>query len=203
MRLYLPATLRELSLADLGPRVASALTPELMRQLPDEDQDGWEMSAFLTAADASLLLIGASDDVPRRVVLAVEIANPLLSPLAESAADLADLPSVIGTIDGVPWSAVVSIHVDDASAEDLVRAALAGDDEAYEQLGDVDLLWFDPTERAALAHGSAAPQSARLPRPPTRRPAGPFQERRVRRRERASWWRSLSLRPVLVRPQGR
>ena len=157
MRLYLPATLRELSLTDLGPRVASALTPELMRQLPDEDQDGWEMSAFLTAADASLLLIGASDDVPRRVVLAVEIANPLLSPLAESAADLADLPSVIGTIDGVPWSAVVSIHVDGASAEDLVRAALAGDDEAYEQLGDVDLLRFDPTERAALAHGSAAP----------------------------------------------
>ena len=157
MRLYLPATLRELSLTDLGPRVASALTPELMRPLPDEDPDGREMSAFLTAADASLLLIGASDDVPRRVVLAVEIANPLLSPLAESAADLADLPSVIGTIDGVPWSAVVSIHVDDASAEDLVRAALAGDDEAYEQLGDVDLLWFDPTERAALAHGSAAP----------------------------------------------
>ncbi len=155
MRLYLPATLSELSLADLGPRVASAVTAELQRQLPDEDQDGWEMSAFLTAADASLLLIGANGDVRRRVVLGVDMTDPDVSELPESAADLADLPSVIGTISGVPWRAVVSIHVDEVAASAIVTAALAGDDDAYEQLGEVDLLWFHPTERTALAAGSA------------------------------------------------
>lgn len=151
MRLYLPATLSELSLADLGPRVASAVTPELQRQLPEEDQDGWEMSAFLTAADASLVLIGANGDVPRRVVLAVEIDAPFLSDLAEQAAEFGELPSVLGMVNQVPWKSVVSIHVDEVPASAVVSAALAGDEEAYEQLGEIDLLWFHPTERGALA----------------------------------------------------
>ncbi|HCX84127.1 MAG TPA: hypothetical protein DHV14_03100 [Micrococcales bacterium] len=48
----------------------------------------------------------------------------------------------------VPWSHVVAVHVDDAEAEELVAAAVGGDEEAFDALVEIDLLWFDPSELA-------------------------------------------------------
>ena len=39
----------------------------------------------------------------------------------------------------------------DAATEADVRAARTGDEEAFERAADADLLWYDVTERAAIA----------------------------------------------------
>ena len=53
----------------------------------------------------------------------------------------------------MPWSAVVSFHVDDPADGDaaaVVSAAVGGDEEAIEKAGELDLLWFDVSERDEL-----------------------------------------------------
>lgn len=150
MRLYLPADLTELALSTLSPRPVSAVTPALRAALPEEDEEGLELSAFLTAADLSVLRLAGGDVPARRVVLALEIpGTPTFGPVP---AELADLPSVVGLLEGLGeslWSAVVSIHADEPEAAEAVRAAFTDDDD-YEELAEIDLLWFDPTERSAL-----------------------------------------------------
>jgi hypothetical protein len=47
----------------------------------------------------------------------------------------------------VDWSDVRAIHVDETDAETDVAAAAAGDDDAFERVVDLDLLWYDPAER--------------------------------------------------------
>lgn len=148
MRHYIPATTADLLAGTPLRRAASAVTPALRAALPGEDDEGLEFSAFLTAADLSTLEIAASDAAPRRVVLAAEISDP--RPVSPAPQDVAELPSVLGVVD-LDWADVVAIHLDDdddATAA-LVRRALQ-EDEALETLGDIDLLWYDPSELAAL-----------------------------------------------------
>lgn len=147
MRLYVPATLADLAAPDLTSRPASAVTPALRAALVDEDEEGLEMSAFLTAADLAVLRLADGAGPWRRVVLALEVADAVA--MGPVAADLAHLPSLVGELPVTPWGRVVSIHVDEPEAEERVRAAL-DDDDAYAELAEVDLLWFDPSERAAL-----------------------------------------------------
>ena len=71
---------------------------------------------------------------------------------------------------GVPWSAVVSVHVDeDEAATDVAAAALAlpaaadGDEDALHAVEDAeahDLLWYDATEADALLSELAEPAGA-------------------------------------------
>lgn len=153
MRLYVPATIPDL-LAGVPLRgVASTVTPALRAALPDEDEEGLELSAFLTAADLSALQVAGVAAPPRRVVLAVEVGASL-APIAPAGPELAELPSVLGVVD-LAWSDVVAVHLDDDDARtaELVRKS-SQDDAALEELGDVDLLWYHPSElpglRAAL-----------------------------------------------------
>ena len=48
------------------------------------------------------------------------------------------------------WYDVVAILVDEPEAEQDVRAAAGGDEEALERAAERDLLWFDVVELADL-----------------------------------------------------
>ena len=155
MRIYLPATSADLSRpAGLPPRWAHAVTAELRRALPDEDDEGLEASAMLAAADESVVhLRAASSAVPRRVVVAADVADSgVVVPERARPWQEGDdqLPSAVEVRSIVPWSDVVSIHVDEPGAEEAVTAALT-DDAAVDRAAEHDLLWHDIVEREVLA----------------------------------------------------
>lgn len=160
MRLYVPATTADLLPADAPSdvavgappslrRLASAVTPGLRAALPDEDDEGLELSAFLTAADLSVLEIAATGASPRRVVLAVETDAGAVRD-RDVPPGLADLPSIVGVVD-LAWRDVVAIHLDDDAPATAALVRRAVDEEAaLEELGEVDLQWFDPSELGDL-----------------------------------------------------
>ncbi|MFE6971799.1 DUF6912 family protein [Isoptericola sp. NPDC057653] len=170
MRIYVPVTLDELEGAavaaggvrwDLPARRAHAVTPALVRELSDDDDETREYEAFLAAADDSLALVAARRGVPPlRVVVSLDVPDASVT-----AADGAEEPSAVdvGALAGV---AVVAVHVDEPEAAADVRAVLAAADEendaeragdvgalseealdaALQRVTDRDLLWYDPTE---------------------------------------------------------
>lgn len=154
MRLYLPASPSDLASPEITVRVASAVTPALAEALPEEDQEGLEHSAFLTAADLSALDLAAAPDssgppVPaRRCVLAVEVSEP--SWQGPPPQDLAHLPSVCGLLGPLPWSALVSIHLDEEDVAATIAGLARAESDAWEELAERDMLWFDAAERSAL-----------------------------------------------------
>jgi hypothetical protein len=151
MRIYLPATAADLSVeGGLSARAAHAVTPALRAANPAESEEDLEVPAFLAAADASLALLTEAD-VPVRLVIAADVG-------AAEPTQGEDITEV--SAPEVPWSAVVSFHVDDpddGEAAALIRAAVSGDDDATDAAGELDLLWFDVSERdqlRALLQGS-------------------------------------------------
>lgn len=147
MRTYLAATLNDLpDLAAGVELMASAPTSALAAALPEEDTEGLEMSAFLTAADLSVLRIAERGAPARRVVLSVDVAAHHTTELPADLPDpLRGLPSLVGLV-RAQLADVVAVHVDDDAAVDLVRAAAAGDQAAFDELVEEDLLWYDPSE---------------------------------------------------------
>jgi hypothetical protein len=166
MRIYLPATLSMLvalnESGDFRPvgGTAFALTPALRESYVDGDDEELAEAAIREAARASLRLIAAdSDDEPsessdapvlpaRRVVIAADIDEVKLRP---------DLDAAVVKIAGlVSISAVASILVDGADAEDKVIRAVAlvdsadlGDEDSELAVGDVedfDLGWYATQE---------------------------------------------------------
>lgn len=143
MRIYLPATAADLSAERIAARPAHAVTRALRSSRSGEPEEDLELSAFLAAADASLALLTA-DDAPVRLVIAADVGA------AEALAG-EDITQV--SAPEVPWSAVVSFHVDDPAdgeAAAVVSSAVGGDEEAIQQAGELDLLWFDVSERNQL-----------------------------------------------------
>ncbi|PYE14284.1 hypothetical protein DFR67_11378 [Williamsia limnetica] len=166
MRIYLPATLSMLvalnESGDFRPvgGTAFALTPALRESYVDGDDEELAEAAIREAARASLRLIAAdSDDEPvesadapalpaRRVVIAADIDEVKLRP------DLDAAVVKVGAV--VPLSAVASILVDGADAEDKVIRAVAlvdsadlGDEDSELAVGDVedfDLGWYATQE---------------------------------------------------------
>lgn len=145
MRVYLPATLTELTEpAGLGPREARAVTPSLRAALgPDADVDTAEYAALVLAAEDSLQRLGP-DDPTRRVVAAADLPDAQVP--AGQEVGRVSAPAVV-------WSQVVSFHVDEADdgVRGLVSAARRGERSAQAQVEDLDLLWYDVTEREVLA----------------------------------------------------
>lgn len=151
MRIYLPATAADLSAEQLSPRTAHAATAALAAALPDEDEEGLEVSASLCAADSSVVLLAEPEArglADRRVVVAADVDPELVRevPVGDDV-----LPGTVEVTAAVPWERVAALLVDEAEAEDDVRLARTGDEEAFERAAEADLLWFDVTERAALA----------------------------------------------------
>lgn len=142
MRLYLPTTLRAMARPGaLRPTRAHAVTPDLAAALAGEDDEALEFAALLAAADASVMLLAEDAAAPRRRVVVVA---DLPGVRCERRSD--DLPSAVEPPAAVPWSAVVSVHVDDGDAEADVAAAARGDAEALDRAAERDLLWYDASE---------------------------------------------------------
>ena len=159
MRVYIPATLAMLRMlveaGELVPvsGIAFALTPMLRESYAAGDTEELEYAAMNEAARASLRLLAAELDgdpatLPRRVVVAADVAQVRLRP---------DLDDAAVTVTGaVPASAVAAVHVDVAEAEDAVRTAVSavdaadlGDPDAEFALGDAedhDMAWYATQE---------------------------------------------------------
>jgi hypothetical protein len=153
VRVYLPSTLPELRrLADDGavgpaPLIAHAVTPSLREWYAEGNLEELEYAAMADAARASLRLLRADAVASRRrVVIAADVADKSVRPV------LGAERSVVRIDDVVPLDAVASIHVDDASAEADVRAAVealpaadAGDEDAQFVVDGAEgheLLWY-------------------------------------------------------------
>ena len=147
MRVYLPATLTDLSAAHgLSARTGRAVTEHLRAALGEQDdEETAEFGALVLAAADSLDLLAAAD-APRRVVVAAEVSPATVRP---TAAD--EEPGQV-QVPAVGWDRVVSFHVDEPTpaVTQLVQNARTGQDGARQRVEELDLLWYDATERAEL-----------------------------------------------------
>ncbi|MGC0143235.1 DUF6912 family protein [Pseudactinotalea sp. Z1732] len=152
MRVYLPATLADLAGTEgLPPRRGHALTPALAAALgtaggDSDDAEAGEFQALVAAAADSLAMLrDRGHEPPVRVVVAADI-DDVEVPQGDPEPSAVFAPAV-------PWRAVVSFHIDDrtdlAGAAQL-RGAIAGQAGAEEAVAELDLLWYDVSERADL-----------------------------------------------------
>lgn len=166
MRVYLPATtsvLREL-VDDgrlTGPRTAFAVTPGLRefysQSEAEADSEELEYAALLTAARASLRLLDVDPTAARRrVVLAADVPDGEVIPLEEADTER----GAVRVSADVTLRDIASVHVDDAQAEDDVRAAvnvvleadLGSDDAQFvvDQAEGHELAWYASQEIGPL-----------------------------------------------------
>jgi hypothetical protein len=155
MRVYVPSTLPRLRALAAGEPVPAgpghAVTAALREWYLDYDHEALEYAAFLDAARASLRLLAADPDAPRRrVVVAAEVPDRAVSPVA------GEDRSAVRFADPVPARLVAAIHVDDPAAGAEVAAAVAalpaaeaGDDDAQftvDSVEDHELAWYATQE---------------------------------------------------------
>ena len=159
MRVYLPSTLTALrALLDEGrlgdpPLPAYAVTPDLREWYAEGDDEELEYAAMTLAARASVRLLDADQDAPRRrvvVVADVERVEPV--PQVDRAA--------VRVLEPVPLRAVQAVHVDHPAAADDVRVAaeavtaadLGSEDAAFavEQAEGHELQWYATQEIGPL-----------------------------------------------------
>lgn len=143
MRVFLPSSLP--ALADILERGGVA-GPEIraFAVVGDPDPDGGaddeELSyeALLVAASASLRLLAADPEAPRRrVVLAADVPDRIVEP-ETGAAGVASV-TVAGT---VPLKRVAAAHIDDEAAVPDIEAAIADPDTGPEH----ELMWYATQE---------------------------------------------------------
>ncbi|MFD8154558.1 DUF6912 family protein [Streptomyces sp. NPDC059720] len=162
MRVYVPLTLPALAEAHAtgelagGPFVAYAVTPALREWYLSDDIEELEYAALNRAALASLRLLAADPQAPRRrVVVAVDVADRAAGTDPDRGLD----PEALGEVrvaGAVPLAKAASVHVDAADAEadvaaaaDALPAAEGGDDDArfvVDGAEDHELLWFATQE---------------------------------------------------------
>jgi hypothetical protein len=156
MRVYLPATVPGLARArehgSVEGQVAYAVTPAVREWYVDDDVEDLEFSALLDAAQASLALLAQDAAAPRlRLVVAADVPDAAVKPVPGD-----EIRSKVALESGVPLTAVVSLHVDESSAQEVISAAVkalpaaqAGDEDAGFEVSEAegcDLLWYDITE---------------------------------------------------------
>jgi hypothetical protein len=163
MRVYLPATLpmvaRLLGETEIGPPPMRgfAVTPALREWYASGDLEELEYVAMTHAARASLRLLAAEPDAPRRrVVLAADVPDSQVG--HNGSFDEAALVKISAPI---PLARIVSGHVDDPLAGSDIEAAVAalaaadaGDEDARFAVDGAeghDLLWYASQELSQLA----------------------------------------------------
>ena len=175
MRVYLPATMPllarlsadgELPLPD-----GFAVTESLRAWYSEGDDEELEYAALTAAARASLRRLAAEPDAPcRRVVIASDIPDARISVPSGAAVDGQDQPDepdepgVIKITGPLRLIDIASLHVDEAGAQESVRAAARalsaadeGDADAaftVDAVEDYDLLWFAAQELGDLLEAS-------------------------------------------------
>ncbi|MEU9004974.1 hypothetical protein [Streptomyces sp. NPDC048551] len=164
MRVYVPLTLPGLAEAhkagELGPAPlrAYAVTPGLREWYVSDDVEELEYAALGRAAAASLRLLAADADAPRRrVVVALDVDDKAVT------ADPGDDEAAMGRVAlaaAVRLAVAAAVHADADDAEQDVAAAAAaleaadaGDDDArtaVDGADDHELLWFGVQEIPGL-----------------------------------------------------
>jgi hypothetical protein len=160
MRVYVPATTRTLeALLAAGrlepvPITAFAVTPGLREWYVDDDAEALEYAAMEDAARASLRLLDADAAAARRrVVIAADVPTGSVAVRDDRDRGVVEISAPL------PMSAIASVHVDDADAEQAVAAAAAaivaadlGDAEAEDRVDDAsgfELSWYATQEISA------------------------------------------------------
>ena len=167
MRVYLPTTLAGLAGAHVagrfeGPLEAHAVTGAVREWYSSGDLEELEYAAFTEAAEASLRLLAGEGGPHRRVVVAADVPDAVVRQRPDEV-----YRSAVTVASTVPLRDVVSVHVDEAEAQDVVAAAVkslpaadAGDDDARFALDEAEateLLWYDVTEIPDLVGPQAPP----------------------------------------------
>ncbi|MFJ3761124.1 DUF6912 family protein [Streptomyces sp. NPDC090080] len=162
MRVYVPLTLPGLAEAHktgqlgTGPFAAYAVTPALREWYLSDDIEELEYAALNRAALASLRLLAADRDAPRRrVVVAVDVPDGTAAADPDRGLDPAALGEVrvTGTV-ALAKAAAVHVDSDDAEADvtaaaGALTAADGGDDDAQftvDGAEDHELLWYATQE---------------------------------------------------------
>ena len=166
MRVYLPATLPALAgvlrAAEIGPApvLAYAVTPALREWYASADLEELEYAALMHAARASLRLLRADPEAPRRrVVLAADVPDEQAGRGGGFDGGF-DEPTLVLLSVPVPLARVASGHVDDVAAVADIGAAVqalaaadAGDDDAQFLVDGAEgheLLWYATQELGDL-----------------------------------------------------
>jgi len=160
-RVYLPVTLAGLAAAHrtgvlAGPRDAHAVTAAVREWYVEGDTEELEYVALTEAAEASLRLLAADPDLPRRrVVVAADVADPDVTDVADER-----FRSAVRVTCDIPVPSVASVHVDEERAAPAVAQAIIalpaadqGDDDARFVLDEAEateLLWYDVSELGDL-----------------------------------------------------
>ena len=159
MRVYLPSTLtglrRLLDTGELGdpPLPAYAVTPGLREWYAEGDDEELEYAALDLAAAASVRLIDADQDAPRRrVVVVAEVEGVEPVPHVDRAA--------VRVTAAVPLRLVKAVHVDDpaavpdvtVAADAVIEADLGSEDAAFRvaQAEGHELQWYASQEIGPL-----------------------------------------------------
>jgi len=161
MRVYLPSTLPEIERvlkdAEAGPADGFAVTPALREWYATGDLEELEYVAMGDAARASLRLLAADPDAPRRrAVLVAELPEDQVTGSAD-----VDARGAVRLARPVPLKRIVAGHVDDpeaapdvAAAVEALPAADAGDDDAAFTVDGAEgheLMWYATQELQFLA----------------------------------------------------
>ena len=159
MRVYLPSTLpalrRLLDDGQLGdpPLPAYAVTGALREWYAEGDEEELEYAALALAAAASVRLLDADQDAPRRrVVVVAEVGGVEPAPHVDRAA--------VRVQSEVPLRLVQAVHVDDPSAvpdvtvaaDSVIEADLGSEEAAFrvEQAEGHELQWYATQEIGPL-----------------------------------------------------
>lgn len=166
MRVYLPATTTVLRrLVDegqlAGPHTAFAVTPQLRRFYAvsdaDADTEELEYAALLAAARASLRLLDVDPTAARRrAVVAADVPDDSVTPMEDPHVE----PGAVRVTADIRMRDVASAHLDEAGAEDDVRAAtsvvleadLGSEDSQFvvDQAEGHELAWYATQEIGPL-----------------------------------------------------
>lgn len=157
MRVYLPATLPMLSVAiseqsgkQLPAGPGFAVTPELREWYASGDTEELEYVALTLAARASLELLAADPQAPRRrVVVAAEVPDSDVTLLATQIGGQRGRVIVTAPVE---LRLIAAAHLDgDEAIDDVtVAASSPGDELAAEEAADHELLWYATQELEEL-----------------------------------------------------
>ena len=161
MRVYLPSTLSDLAVIlrarQIQPGTAYAVTPALREAYASGDQEELEYVALTQAARASLRLLAADPQAPRRrVVLAADVDDSLVGITMHPITTHMDSPAQVAVTVPIATTRLVSAHVDDPQAENDIQKAIQalpeadqGDDDAafeVDQAEGHELAWYATQE---------------------------------------------------------
>ncbi|MFI6980169.1 DUF6912 family protein [Embleya sp. NPDC050154] len=152
MRVFIPTTPAGLASVHAegaivsAPLPAYAVTDAFRAWYESEDEEELEYGALTRAAETSLRLLAGEPGGTRRIVLAADVPDHLVSVRAQ------DEPGAVLVDATVPRKRIAAVHMDTAEAEEAIAAALAGGltDDLIEATEEHELLWFATQELADL-----------------------------------------------------